>query len=207
MSIQKGNALVIGLGLGAVLVLVVGYGVYQHNQKSMIQKNDSMIKKEEVTKMMETQDDNMMKKDESMMESNDTITDSKDSMMKTSYSGKVLAGKNAQYLEFNTEDYQKAKAEGNTIFLDFYANWCPVCRAEEPIIYEGFNELESDKVVGFRVNYKDNETSDDEKALAKEFDITYQHTKVILKNGKQVLKTQDTWDKDTFNQELQNVLK
>ncbi len=214
MNTQKGNVMVIGLVVGVVLVSGLGYGIYQNNQKEMIKKNDAMIKQEESKKMMEGQDDKMMKKDDPMMENKDTMMEKKDSMMekkdsmmKTSYTGKVLAGKNAQYLEFNTEDYEKAKADGKIVFLDFYATWCPVCRAEAPVINEGFNELDSDKVVGFRVNYKDNETSDAEKALAKEFEITYQHTKVILKDGKEVLKTQDTWDKETFSTELQNVLK
>ncbi len=121
------------------------------------------------------------------------------------YKGKVLAGKNSKYIEFNLEDYKKAKSEGKIIFLDFYANWCPICRAEFLEILSGFNELSSDDVVGFRVNFNDSETDEAEKALAKEFKIPYQHTKVILVDGKVVLKDGDSWDKETFLNEIGKI--
>src|SRR3990167_8737773 len=78
-------------------------------------------------------------------------------MKKSRYSGKVLAGKSAPYLEFNQADYDKALKEGKIVLLDFYANWCPICRAEEPNIKQGFNELTNSQVIGFRVNFNDND--------------------------------------------------
>ena len=57
-----------------------------------------------------------------------------------------------------------------------------------------FDSLQTDKAVGFQVNYKDSDTDDVEKQLAKEFGVTYQHTKVILKDGKPVLKEIAQWD-------------
>jgi thiol-disulfide isomerase/thioredoxin len=122
----------------------------------------------------------------------------------TEFRGKVLAGKQAKYIEFNTRDFEKAKELDKIIFLDFYANWCPECRSEAPNLLQGFNNLNSDSVVGFRVNYKDSDTSEDEKNLAKDLGITYQHTKVILRNGQEVFRTQDTWSKsDLVNTLLQ----
>lgn len=122
------------------------------------------------------------------------------------YQGKVLAGSSSLFLEFNKTDYEKALSEEKIIFLDFYANWCPICRAEAPAIHEGFEGLTTDKVIGFRINYNDSETDSNEKALAKQFNITYQHTKVILKMGKEVLKSLDSWNKETFSKEIEKVL-
>ena len=67
--------------------------------------------------------------DDKMME-DDAMED--DAMMddKTSYSGKVLAGSSAPLLDFNQSDYQKAFTSGKTVFLYFYANWCPICAEE-----------------------------------------------------------------------------
>lgn len=122
------------------------------------------------------------------------------------YQGKLLAGKSAPFLEFKKEDYEKALSENKVIVLNFYANWCPICRAEEPAIHQGFNSLSSDKVIGFRVNFNDSDTDKDEEALGKEFKIPYQHSKVILKNGKEFSRSLDSWDKSTFDSEISKAL-
>lgn len=121
--------------------------------------------------------------------------------------GKILAGKTSFYREFSKSEYEKALAENKIIFLDFYASWCPICRGEEPEIIAGFNELSTEKIAGFRVNYNDPDTDEDEKKLAKEFDIPYQHTKVILVDGKEVLKDGDAWDKTKFLEEINKFSK
>jgi thiol-disulfide isomerase/thioredoxin len=122
------------------------------------------------------------------------------------YNGKVLAGNKSPYIIFNMIDYEKAIASNKIVFLDFYANWCPICREESPNLRAGFDALETDKVVGFRVNYNDSDTDENEKALAKEFGIVYQHTKVILKNGKEVSKSLESWDTQTFLKEINSAL-
>lgn len=120
------------------------------------------------------------------------------------YDGELLAGKGSLYLAFNKTDYDKAVAEGKTVFLDFYADWCPICRAEAPEIKVGFDGLGRDDVVGFRVNYNDPDTDDFEKALAREFNIPYQHTKVILKNGKEVFRSGDSWTAEDFSKTIRD---
>lgn len=122
------------------------------------------------------------------------------------YSGSVLAGKSSPYLEFQKADYEKALNSGKIVFLNFYANWCPICRAETPAVYSAFGKLTTDNIVGFRVNFNDSDTDEDEKALAKEFGVTYQHTKVILKDGKQTLKVTEQWDQPQFEEELKKAL-
>lgn len=60
--------------------------------------------------------------------------------------------------------------------------------------------------MGFRVSYNDDEVTPEEKALAREFGVAYQHTKVFIKNGKQVLKAPDGWDKARYLAEIQKAL-
>lgn len=119
----------------------------------------------------------------------------------------ILAGKTTPYIEFNKLDYEKAVSSGKIIFLEFYANWCPICRAQEPKLFEGFDALTDEKVIGFRVNYNDDETNELEKQLAKDFGVTYQHTHVILRDGKVVSKTNDDLDKESFVSLVENVSK
>lgn len=127
---------------------------------------------------------------------NNTIEGKK--VSKEGYSGNLLAGSGSPYLEFTKADYDKALSEGKVIFLEFYADWCPICRAQTPDLNAGFDSLSNPNVVGFRVNYNDSETDVSEKDIAKQFNITYQHTHVILKNGKEVYRSSDQLSKEDF---------
>lgn len=118
------------------------------------------------------------------------------------YSGQKLAGSSAPLIDFNKADYVNAIATDKLIVLYFYADWCPICKAEVPKLYDAFNELTTDKVIGFRVNYNDGSTDDDERALAEQFGVGYQHGKVFVRNGERVLKSPESWDKDRYLREI-----
>lgn len=118
---------------------------------------------------------------------------------------RILAGNVATYIEFRQSDYEKALSENKIIFLDFYANWCPICRAEEPEIRAGFDAL-TQEVSGFRVNFKDPETDENEKKLAEQFNVPVQHTKIILKNGQEFSRSSDTWTLEDFNIAINKAL-
>ena len=115
-----------------------------------------------------------------------------------SQSPALLAGSSASYSEFTQEAFDEALQSDKIVFLEFYANWCPICRVEQEDILEGFNKLERDDVIGFRANFKDDETTDDERVLAQELEVTYQHTKVIFVSGEEVLRSGDPWDTPRF---------
>lgn len=119
------------------------------------------------------------------------------------YTGSVLAGSTAPLLDFTQADYEAALQTDKLVVLYFYANWCPICKEEvADALYPAFNELTRDDVIGFRVNYNDNQTDDDEEALAREFGIAYQHSKVFVKNGERVLKAPDSWEKSRYLSEI-----
>ena len=122
------------------------------------------------------------------------------------YTGTVLAGKSAPLLDFMKADYDAAVKSDKLVILYFYANWCPICRVEFPVMQKVFNELTTDKVLGFRVNYNDDQTDNDEKNLARTFGVAYQHTKVFVKNGKQILKAPDGWDDKRYDTEINKAL-
>ncbi|MEK7514972.1 MAG: TlpA disulfide reductase family protein [Patescibacteria group bacterium] len=124
------------------------------------------------------------------------------SVQPVAFTGKKLAGSSAPLLDFSVADYTAAQESGRIIVLFFYANWCPICKAEMPNIEQAFNQLKTDRVVGFRVNYNDSDTDDVEKGLAREFGIAYQHTKVFVNNGSAVLKSGESWDVARYVQEI-----
>jgi len=122
------------------------------------------------------------------------------------YEGSLLAGSTSPYLAFKKADYEKATREGKTIFLDFYATWCPVCRAEAPGIKKGFDSLSNENVVGFRVNFNDGDTDESEEELAKSFNVPNQYTKIVIKNGEEIIRTEaENWNEDTVLEELSDI--
>ncbi|MCI0611378.1 thioredoxin family protein [bacterium] len=149
--------------------------------------------------MMEKKEGEMMKKDEGAM------MDKGETTMK--YSGAVLAGKSAPLLDFTKADYDAAIKSDKLVVLYFYANWCPICKAEVAnALYPAFNELTTDKVVGFQVSYNDSDTDSNEKSLASQFGVAYQHTKVFVKDGKRILKSPEGWDENRYETEINKAL-
>jgi len=210
---QKGFAMPVIIAIVAV-VLVLGGVVYYANQSrtqedKMTQEEAMMEQKamEEKEAMEQKEKDAMMEKPAEVMTGKDegAMMDKGETMMK--YSGAVLAGKSAPLLDFNKADYDAAIASDKLVVLYFYANWCPICKEEtKNSLYPAFSELTTDRVVGIRINYKDSDTDKDEKNLAKQFGVAYQHTKVFVKNGKQVLKAPDSWDKARYLAEINKAL-
>ena len=149
-----------------------------------------------------------MKKDDGVMmdKSGETMMRKDDGAMMAKYTGTVLAGKSAPLIDYNKADYDAAIKSGKLIVLYFYASWCPICRAEFPVMQGAFNELSSDGVVGFRVNYNDSDTDLNEKALASQFGVAYQHTKVFVKGGTRILKSPEGWDDKRYDTEINKAL-
>ncbi len=78
---------------------------------------------------------------------------------------------------FDQSKFEAAVADGKKVLLDFYASWCPTCRANEPIVDSAFDNY-SDIVV-FRVDY------DNEAELKKEYSVSTQSTYLFLENGEE----------------------
>lgn len=151
-------------------------------EKKAMEEKNAMMEKNNSSSAMEKEEETG-----AMMEKNS----SNGSVMGKAEGAMMESGK-ASYSPYSAEAYQKAKSEGKVIYLEFYASWCPDCRAYEPRLLSGFETMAADSkykdVVGFKVNY---DTQDD---LKREFGIVGQHTHVILgKNGNVVVKSRETW--------------
>lgn len=89
------------------------------------------------------------------------------------------------YKDYSRKEYEKAMAEKKIIALYFTANWCPICREQELINMEALEDLGED-ILALRVHILDSEETDETKALAEKYGVTYQHTYVILKPSGEV---------------------
>lgn len=187
---RSAGGAVVAIGVAAAL-LIVGFFVFavlrQRPERPLPTPRSSPTEE----KAMEETNAGVMKKDES------------DAMKGKNIAGTVLAGTSSPFIDFNPTDYEAAVATDKLIVLYFYANWCPICREEVPQLIAAFNELTTDQVVGFRVNYNDTDTDDAERALAREHGVGYQHTKVFVRQRQRVLKSPETWTKDRYLTEIQ----
>ena len=184
------------LMVGLVILTVAVFGCTQTTAPDTMEKNVLMEKTDSMKNSGEMGKDSMMEKDS--MEGKE---------MMEGYNGRRLNGNGKiMYLEFNKADYEKALKEKKKILLYFYANWCPICKTEQPNTISAFNEIKDSELIGFRVNFNDGETDVDEKALAKELNVVYQHTKVILVDGKKYGNNYpDSWNKEKYLEALSKI--
>lgn len=90
---------------------------------------------------------------------------------------------------------------GKRRVLYFYASWCPTCRPADQSFHDNEAQIPED-VTLIRVNYNDPETDEQEKALAKKYGITYQHTFVqVDENGQQI----SIWNGGQIEELLSNL--
>ena len=104
----------------------------------------------------------------------------------------------APYVDYTPEAFAAAQAAGKTSYLYFYAAWCPICRAHDPIVADAINTgpssagFDTSKVAAFRVNY---DVRGDAHVLCQP---PYQHFTCILKGSDVVFKTGAVQDKATI---------
>lgn len=188
---------------GTIVVLIVISGIYWSNNR----KQAALVAKEEMEQKAMMEKKSMAEKEAMAQKEKETMMKKDEGAMMAKYTGTVLAGKSAPLLDFTKADYDVAVKSDKLVVLYFYANWCPICKAETAnALYPVFNELTSDKVIGFRVNYNDSDTDSNEKALASQFGVAYQHTKVFVKNGQRILKSPEGWDDKRYDMEINKAL-
>jgi thioredoxin 1 len=69
----------------------------------------------------------------------------------------------AEWQPFSAAAFAEAQKEGKSILVDIFAPWCPVCRAQNPILVQLTREPQFKDLVVFKVDF-DNQ-KDDVRAL------------------------------------------
>ena len=85
------------------------------------------------------------------------------------------AADTAGWTKYDASEFMMAQKKGKTIVVDVYADWCPTCRAQAPILEELRTEKQSGDVLFVKVNF------DEEKAFLREHRIPRQSTVLVFK--------------------------
>ncbi|MEZ5084016.1 MAG: thioredoxin [Bacteroidales bacterium] len=81
-------------------------------------------------------------------------------------------------IHLNYPNFDKVIAN-STILVDFWAEWCGPCKAQDPILEEVASELEGEVLVG-KVNVDDN------RILATKYGIMNIPTMILFRNGEKL---------------------
>ena len=90
--------------------------------------------------------------------------------------GTALASNQA----FDQAAFDGLQQQGKPTLVMIHADWCPTCKAQEPIIRELLKTPELQSIVALRVDF------DKQKTVVKAFKVQYQSTLIVFKGGKEV---------------------
>jgi len=82
-------------------------------------------------------------------------------------------------MPYEPEHYEAMRNTGKPFAVVFHANWCPICRAQAPVLKELTQSPEFMGITVFVANF------DTEKVLERFLGITEQSTIVVFKDGKE----------------------
>jgi thioredoxin 1 len=80
---------------------------------------------------------------------------------------------------FSDAAFKAAAKSGRPVLIEFHADWCPTCRAQEKVVNKLVGSTFSNVLV-LRVLF------DSQKALLRRFGVRQQSTLILFKDGKEV---------------------
>lgn len=89
----------------------------------------------------------------------------------------------AEWKPFDASEFAAAQKEGKSILVDIFAVWCPVCRAQNPILVQLTREPKYKDLVVFKVDF------DTQKADVRALKATSQSTLIAYKGEKETART------------------
>lgn len=101
---------------------------------------------------------------------------------------------------FDQAAFDTLQQQGKPILVMIHADWCPTCKAQEPIIGELLKNPELQPITAQRVDF------DKQKTVVKAFKVQYQSTLIVFKGGKEVGRSTGDTRKDSIAALLRKAL-
>lgn len=102
-------------------------------------------------------------------------------------------------VHFSKEGFEKAKAQGGVMLVDFWATWCGPCKMIAPVIEQLAQQYEGKVIVG-KVDV------DQEPELAREYGVMSIPNVVVFKDGKEVDRKVGVMPANAYTQALDAAL-
>ena len=97
---------------------------------------------------------------------------------------------------FDQAGFEAAQAAGKPILVEIHADWCPTCRAQDPIISELMRDPRNADFVVLRVDF------DQQKDVVKRLRTQYQSTLIVFRGKKEVSRSTGETRKDAIAAQL-----
>lgn len=102
-------------------------------------------------------------------------------------------------VHFSKEGFEKAKAQGGIMLVDFWATWCGPCKMIAPVIEQLAVQYEGKVIVG-KVDV------DQEPDLAREYGVMSIPNVILFKDGKEVDRKVGVMPASAYSQALESLL-
>jgi thioredoxin 1 len=106
----------------------------------------------------------------------------------------------AAELPYRSDTLDRLLADGRPVVVDFHADWCPICRAQAPVIKNLLSKPEFKDLTVLIANY------DTELPLRKSLNVSQQSTLVVFRHGKEVARSTGQTDPEKLAAFLRQAL-
>jgi thiol:disulfide interchange protein len=86
----------------------------------------------------------------------------------------------AETKPFDRATFQALQAAGKPILIDVYADWCPTCKAQEPIVSELLTRPQFAGYTRLKVNF------DTQKDVRRKFGVSQQSTFIVFRGANEL---------------------
>ena len=93
---------------------------------------------------------------------------------------------------FDQAAFDKLQTEGKPVLVIIHADWCGICKKQEPIIDDLLTTPALKTIAAFRVDF------DQQKNIVKKFKASTQSTLIVFKGGKEVGRSTGVTDKGSI---------
>ncbi len=105
------------------------------------------------------------------------------------------------WIDYSPEQFADAQAAGKTILVDVYADWCPTCKKQHPILEELKSDERMQDTLFVRVDF------DVHKEFLKNHRIPRQSTILIFEGQKEIDRSIAETDRDRLRSFVFNAVK